>query len=114
MDAMSDPSDLGIPGDSAAHDVLAAEEFALPAPDPSIGHAPAELPDDPSGIAEPHDVLSAEAFALPASPPHPGDPDERSRPSLGVPGVAALVALALLLAIGVWRRWVGAGRRAAG
>ncbi|MDQ6777194.1 MAG: hypothetical protein M3071_13475, partial [Actinomycetota bacterium] len=56
--------------DLVAHDVLAAEEFALPAPDPSIGHPPVVLPDDPSGIAEPHDVLAAEEFALPASPPH--------------------------------------------
>jgi hypothetical protein len=57
--------------DLAAHDVLAAEEFAVPAPDPSIRHPPVVLPDDPSGIAEPHDVLAAEEFALPASPPHP-------------------------------------------
>lgn len=56
--------------DGCAHDVLAAEEFALPARDPSIGHPPVVLPEDPSGIAEPHDVLAAEEFALPASPPH--------------------------------------------
>jgi len=55
---------------AAPHDVLAAEEFALPAPDPSISHAPVVLPDDPSGISEPHDVLAAEEFALPASAPH--------------------------------------------
>ncbi|PZS07375.1 MAG: hypothetical protein DLM64_14950 [Solirubrobacterales bacterium] len=50
-----------------AHDVLAAEEFAMPAPDPALHHAPVSLPEDPSGIAEPHDVLAAEEFAMPAA-----------------------------------------------
>jgi hypothetical protein len=49
-----------------AHDVLAAEAFAVPAPDPSLRARPITLPDDPSGIAEPHDVLAAEEFAMPA------------------------------------------------
>jgi hypothetical protein len=49
-----------------AHDVLAAEEFVVPAPDPSLHHGPVTLPADPTGIAEPHDVLAAEEFALPA------------------------------------------------
>lgn len=49
-----------------AHDILAAEEFAVPAPDPSIHHPPVVLPEDPTGIAEPHDVLAAEEFAMPA------------------------------------------------
>ena len=49
------------------HDVLAAEEFALPAPDPDLHHRdPGELPDDPTGILEPHDVLAAEEFPIPA------------------------------------------------
>jgi hypothetical protein len=53
------------------HDVLAAEEFAVPAIDPVLHHhGPVSLPDDPTGIAEPHDVLAAEEFALPA--PRPG------------------------------------------
>jgi hypothetical protein len=55
-----------IPADEPAHDVLAAEEFAVPAPDPSLHHGPVILPDDPSGIEEPHDVLAAEEFAMPA------------------------------------------------
>lgn len=42
-----------------AHDILAAEEFAMPAPDP-----PHAVPPDPSGIAEPHDVLAAEEYPL--------------------------------------------------
>jgi hypothetical protein len=57
------------PREDEAHDVLAAEAFAVPAPDPSLRHEPITLPDDPSGIAEPHDVLAAEEFAMPAAPP---------------------------------------------
>ena len=49
-----------------AHDVLAAEEFGMPARDPALHHGPVALPADPTGIAEPHDVLAAEEFALPA------------------------------------------------
>jgi hypothetical protein len=55
-----------------AHDVLAADEFAVPARDPSLGHTPVVLPADPSGIAEPHDVLAAEEFAMPAVRPPEG------------------------------------------
>ena len=51
----------------APRDVLAAEEFALPAPDPDLHRPdPVELPDDPTGIVEPHDVLAAEEFPIPA------------------------------------------------
>jgi hypothetical protein len=49
-----------------ARDVLAAEEFGMPARDPALHHGPVTLPGDPTGIAEPHDVLAAEEFALPA------------------------------------------------
>jgi hypothetical protein len=51
-----------------AHDVLAAEAFAVPAPDPRLRRRPVVLPEDPSGIAEPHDILAAEEFAMPALP----------------------------------------------
>ena len=52
------------------HDVLAAEEFVMPAPDPTLKRP--RLPDDPTGSAEPHDVLAAEEFPMPAPPePHP-------------------------------------------
>jgi hypothetical protein len=54
------------PLEEPAHDVLAAEEFGVPAPDPSLRHAPVTLPADPTGIAEPHDVLAAEEFAIPS------------------------------------------------
>ncbi|MGH2885058.1 MAG: hypothetical protein ACRDPA_20535, partial [Solirubrobacteraceae bacterium] len=52
--------------DETAHDVLAAEAFAMPSSDPALRHQPIALPDDPSGIAEAHDVLAAEEFAMPA------------------------------------------------
>jgi hypothetical protein len=55
------------PTGEPAHDVLAAEAFAVPAPDPSLRHGPVVLPGDPSGIAEPHDVLAAEEFPMPAA-----------------------------------------------
>jgi hypothetical protein len=50
----TDPSGIEEP-----HDVLAAEEFAMPTRDD-------RFPTDPSGIKEPHDVLAAEEFAMPA------------------------------------------------
>src|SRR3979411_2803357 len=49
-----------------AHDVLAAEGVAVPTRDPSLHQAPVVLPEDPSGIEGPHDVLAAEEFAMPA------------------------------------------------
>jgi len=54
------------PPENEAHDVLAAEAFAMPSRDPSLRHSPITLPDDPTGIAEPHDILAAEEFAMPA------------------------------------------------
>jgi hypothetical protein len=95
---MADAPIRGDSSDPVAHDVLAAEEFAFPAPDPSIAHPPVVLPDDPTGIAEPHDVLAAEEFALPAPPPgaHPPSP-ARSRAARR--GLLASGALAALLAL---------------
>ena len=46
-------------------DVLAAEEFAVPAPDPALRPEHLELPPDPV-TDEPHDVLAAEAFPMPS------------------------------------------------
>jgi hypothetical protein len=86
------------PADEPAHDVLAAEAFAVPAPDPALRHAPVKLPDDPSGIAEPHDILAAEEFAMPASRASgatPGSDASRSR-RLAVGAAAGLVALLTL------------------
>jgi hypothetical protein len=84
-------------GDAAAHDVLAAEEFAMPAPDPTLHHPPVVLPTDLTGAADPRDVLAAEEFAMPAPPPHPGGGVARgARASWGrtaVAGAAAFVGL---------------------
>ena len=54
--------------DDEPHDILAAEEFAMPAgPDAGLGGVPV----DPSGSEQPHDVLAAEEFAIPAHPDAP-------------------------------------------
>lgn len=53
------------------HDVLAAEEFGVPAPDPLLHHQPLNVPedpDDPEGQEPPHDVLAGEEFPIPAAP----------------------------------------------
>jgi hypothetical protein len=92
-------SERHTPTEEPAHDVLAAEEFAVPAPDPSLHPQPVVLPDDPSGIAEPHDVLAAEEFAMPAAR---GSSGGMPRPSAAgwrggaLAGAVALVALRLL------------------
>ena len=88
------------PADEPAHDVLAAEAFALPAADPELRHRPVVLPDDPSGIQEPHDVLAAEEFAMPA-PKGNGETRRlgstaRSRRRLGLGAAAALIGLVTL------------------
>ena len=77
-----------------AHDVLAAEEFGMPAPDPALHHGPVTLPSDPTGIAEPHDVLAAEEFAMP-TPRGPATP-EVPAPRRRAPALLAAVALGLI------------------
>ncbi len=72
------------PPENEAHDVLAAEAFAVPTADPNLRHQPIALPDDPTGIAEPHDVLAAEEFAMPAP--------RQSTGSGGAAGIAAKAA----------------------
>ena len=85
----------------SAHDVLAAEEFGVPAPDPSLHHGPITLPDDPTGILEAHDVLAAEEFAMPAPRYGGGEAHDlnrraqRSRATLLAAGALAFVALRL-------------------
>ena len=82
------------PADEPAHDVLAAEAFAVPAPDPELRHGPVVLPDDPTGIAEPHDILAAEEFAMPAVAPHQGTGSglgPRARRRLAIGGLATAV-----------------------
>ena len=60
----------------SAHDILAAEEFGVPAPDPALHHESA------------HDILAAEEFGVPAPDPAlhhgpvtlPGDPTGIAEP----------------------------------
>lgn len=62
---MSDRHEIDLPDDPSGidqpHDVLAAEEFAMPA------RSAGDIPPDPTGIQEPHDVLAAEEFAMPTA-----------------------------------------------
>jgi hypothetical protein len=77
------------------HDVLAAEEFAMPT------RSAGDIPSDPTGIQEPHDVLAAEEFAMPAG----GGTDaagEGVDPRSLIP--AAAVALLLLVLVRRARR----------
>ena len=84
----------------AAHDVLAAEAFAMPAPDPELHHhGPIQLPEDPTGAAEPHDILAAEEFPMPASYAPSGTALAERRgglPRLAIEVAAGFVVLALL------------------
>jgi MYXO-CTERM domain-containing protein len=94
--ALDDPSEK-------AHDVLAAEEFAMPTLDPSLRHGPVTLPADPAdpaGVTAPHDVLAAEEFPMPA--PRPGRRMAVVAPPPGGPsplpiGATVVVVLGLLL-----------------
>lgn len=83
------------PAREAAHDILAAEAFAVPAPDPRLRHDPV-LPRAPDGAPEPHDILAAEEFAMPV--PETGSMAGRVRAV--APGRAqwpAIVGLGLLV-----------------
>jgi hypothetical protein len=83
-----------------AHDVLAADMFAMPAADPELHHGPVRPPEDPAGIPEPHDVLAAEEFPMPAGRPRPGSslmrPHESSAGRLLLVGMAVVIAALLL------------------
>jgi hypothetical protein len=85
------------------HDVLAAEQFAMPAPEAAWHAGPVEVPPEPNGSEEPHDVLAAEAFAMPAPPPHvafaaaPAESRGPSRRSLAAVAAGLGVALAAIL-----------------
>jgi len=91
---MSDRREIDLPDDPTGidqpHDVLAAEEFAMPA------RSAGDIPPDPTGIQQPHDVLAAEEFAMPAAGVDrsgPGGVDARSL----IPGLALAGALLLVL-----------------
>ena len=87
--------------EAAPSDVLAAEEFVVPAPDPGLTPERLELPTDLVG-GEPRDVLAAEEFAMPA-------PDEArvrsaSATTRTLPGARLLLVVAGLAA-GLWWAW---------
>jgi hypothetical protein len=86
--------DWRIPGDPEGidepHDVLAAEEFAIPA----RGDYGLHLPRDPQD--EPHDVLAAEEFAIPSGPDR-GLVLLKSGAAVNRIAVAGVAALAVLL-----------------
>jgi len=88
------------PADEPAHDVLAAEEFAVPAADPDLSHRPVILPEDPSGIDAPHDILAAEEFAMPAVSPHSDEGHaRRARARRGLLLASAGAAFAALVSV---------------
>ena len=95
--------ELRIPGDphgiNEAHDVLAADEFAIPA----HGDYGLHLPRDPHGIEEPHDVLAADEFAMPAGPDR-GLQTLKSGGSVNPVMVLAAAALAAFLYVALKRR----------
>ena len=90
---MSERPEPRLPGDPTGieqpHDVLAAEEFAMPA------RSTRDIPPDPTGIQEPHDVLAAEEFAMPTGG-GTGDPSSGIDPRTLIPALG-LLALAVLV-----------------
>jgi hypothetical protein len=84
------------------HDVLAAEQFAMPAPEAAWHAGPVQLPPEPNASDEPHDVLAAEEFAMPAPPPHvafASAPQPSRRPSRRHLGAVAASVGTLLAAL---------------
>ena len=79
-----DPSGIDEP-----HDVLAAEEFAMPT------RSRGDIPSDP--IHEPHDVLAAEEFAMPTGGVSPSSSDGLVDPRTLIPALVLLAAIVLLL-----------------
>jgi hypothetical protein len=83
-------------------DVLAAEEFELPAGDPVLRARPVTLPEEPYPAAKAHDVLAAEEFAMPAGRPGAPAPGVTKRRVGRVAAVAG--AFAALGAVVLRRR----------
>ena len=90
---MTDEPEARLPADPTGidepHDVLAAEEFAMPT------RSAGDIPPEPTGIQEPHDVLAAEEFAMPTGGGTEGDSGSFDPRSL-IP-VAAITLAALLI-----------------
>ncbi len=97
MPRMTEPTPSRFPEDPTGiqgpHDILAAEEFAMPM------RSARDIPGDPTGIQEPHDTLAAEEFAMPAAGYEAGSGgiDPRTLlPALALIALVALVARRLL------------------
>ena len=76
------------------HDVLAAEEFAMPTRDN-------RFPADPLGTTQPHDVLAAEEFGMPA----PGaEADISAQPSSSPARFLVPAAIGFVVALILFRR----------
>ena len=86
-----------------ATDVLAAEEFGVPAPDPGLTPEELTLPTDLVG-GEPRDVLAAEEFAMPAPDEARVRPREMVRRGLPFARVGAIAMAPLLAAAWLLRR----------
>jgi hypothetical protein len=93
---MSDRRKIDLPEDPTGvdepHDVLAAEEFAMPT------RSAGDIPSDPTGIEEAHDVLAAEEFAMPT-----GGGTEHESDGFDPRSLLPAVALALLFVLLVRR-----------
>ncbi len=91
---MDDRPEVHLPEDPTGieepHDVLAAEEFAMPS------RSAGDIPPDPTGIEEPHDVLAAEEFAMPTGGGTGTDSDGFDPRSL-IPSAAVAVLLLMLV-----------------
>lgn len=101
LSAMDEHSE---PETERAHDVLAAEMYPVPAPDPILHRGPLALPDDLTGSAEARDVLAAEEFPMPAPPERPQHGYERARSSPWPQSVAVWALLILFAALSRRRR----------
>lgn len=98
---MADRTDPQLPDDPTGiaepHDVLAAEEFAMPT------RSAGDIPPDPTGIREPHDVLAAEDFAFPGAGVEARE-GGRLDPRSFAPGLALAAVLLLLRRVARRRR----------
>ena len=79
------------------HDVLAADEFGVGTADPALHRGPITVPAEPGAGPAAHDVLAADEFAVPAGPVPPQDGERTITVALGRRGAATLLAAALLV-----------------
>jgi hypothetical protein len=87
--------------DEEPTDILAAEEFVVPAPDPALQPEKLQLPSDLVG-KEPRDVLAAEEFAMPA--PDEARVKRRLPEKPATPKLMAIMTAPALAGLWLWRR----------